>query len=73
MVSSTANIPSSWAGKISVAEFLIEGEHALELIQKVSSNDASKLTVGKAQYSYLPNDSGGVVDDLIIYKVKEET
>ncbi|MGB5419321.1 glycine cleavage system aminomethyltransferase GcvT [Algibacter sp.] len=56
-----------------MGEFLIEGEHALELIQKVSSNDASKLTVGKAQYSCLPNDDGGIVDDLIIYKVKEET
>lgn len=56
-----------------MGEFLIEGEHALELIQKVSSNDASKLTIGKAQYSYLPNDTGGVVDDLIIYKIKEST
>ncbi|MCB0447876.1 MAG: glycine cleavage system aminomethyltransferase GcvT, partial [Gelidibacter sp.] len=56
-----------------MGEFLIEGPHALELIQKVSSNDASKLTIGKAQYSCLPNDTGGIVDDLIIYKVKEET
>ncbi|MFB9057640.1 glycine cleavage system aminomethyltransferase GcvT [Mariniflexile ostreae] len=54
-----------------MGEFLIEGDHALELIQKISSNDASKLTVGKAQYSYLPNDTGGIVDDLIIYKIKE--
>ncbi len=56
-----------------MGEFLIEGPHALELIQKVCSNDASKLTIGKAQYSYMPNDTGGVVDDLIIYKIKEET
>ena len=56
-----------------MGEFLIEGPHALELIQKVSSNDASKLVIGKAQYSCLPNDTGGIVDDLIIYKVKEET
>ena len=56
-----------------MGEFLIEGPKALELIQKVSSNDASKLTVGRAQYSCLPNESGGIVDDLIIYKVKEET
>ena len=56
-----------------MGEFLIEGKHALDLIQKVSSNDASKLTIGKAQYSCLPNDDGGVVDDLIIYKLKEET
>lgn len=56
-----------------MGEFLIEGPKALELIQKVSSNDASKLIIGKAQYSCLPNDEGGIVDDLIIYKVKEET
>ena len=56
-----------------MGEFLIEGEHALELIQKVSSNDASKLTIGKAQYSCMPNTDGGIVDDLIIYRVKEET
>jgi aminomethyltransferase len=56
-----------------MGEFLIEGPNALDLIQKVSSNDASKLEVGKAQYSCLPNDDGGVVDDLIIYKLKKET
>ena len=56
-----------------MGEFLIEGEYALDLIQKVSSNDASKLIVGKAQYSCLPNENGGIVDDLIIYKIKEET
>lgn len=56
-----------------MGEFLIEGPNALELIQSISSNDASKLTVGKAQYSCLPNDTGGIVDDLIIYKIKEET
>ena len=54
-----------------MGEFLIEGPMALELIQSVSSNDASKLTLGKAQYSCLPNDNGGIVDDLIIYKLKE--
>ena len=56
-----------------MGEFLIEGPNALDLIQKVSSNDASKLTIGKAQYSCLPNETGGIIDDLIIYKVKEET
>ncbi len=56
-----------------MGEFLIEGPKALELIQKVTSNDASKLTVGKAQYSYLPNETGGIVDDLIVYRVKDET
>ncbi|WP_026753495.1 glycine cleavage system aminomethyltransferase GcvT [Sediminibacter sp. Hel_I_10] len=56
-----------------MGEFLIEGPKALELIQSVTTNDASKLTIGKAQYSCLPNDEGGIVDDLIIYKIKEET
>jgi len=56
-----------------MGEFLIEGEHALELIQRISSNDASKLQVEDAQYSCMPNDTGGIVDDLIIYRVKEHT
>ena len=55
-----------------MGEFLITGEHALALIQKVSSNDASKLTAGKAQYSCLPNATGGIVDDLIIYMMADE-
>jgi aminomethyltransferase len=55
-----------------MGEFLITGEYALALIQKVSSNDASKLTTGKAQYSCLPNATGGIVDDLIIYMMAEE-
>jgi aminomethyltransferase len=55
-----------------MGEFLISGENALNLIQKVSSNDASTLEVGKAQYSCLPNNDGGIVDDLIIYKLKED-
>ncbi|WP_411031814.1 glycine cleavage system aminomethyltransferase GcvT [Spongiimicrobium sp. 3-5] len=55
-----------------MGEFLIEGPNALDLIQKVTSNDASKLTVGKAQYSCLPNETGGIVDDLIVYRIKEE-
>ena len=55
-----------------MGEFLITGPKALDLIQKVSSNDASKLTIGKAQYSCLPNETGGIVDDLIVYRIKEE-
>ena len=55
-----------------MGEFLIGGPNALALIQKVTSNDASKLTIGKAQYSCLPNENGGIVDDLIVYKMKEE-
>ena len=56
-----------------MGEFLIEGPNALDLIQKVCSNDASILNVGKAQYSCMPNATGGIVDDLIIYRIKEET
>lgn len=54
-----------------MGEFMIKGPHALGLIQKVTSNDASKLTAGKAQYSCLPNKEGGIVDDLIIYCIEE--
>jgi aminomethyltransferase len=55
-----------------MGEFLISGEHALELIQKISSNDASKLIDGKAQYSCMPNEDGGIVDDLLIYRMNAE-
>jgi len=56
-----------------MGEFLVEGPQALDLVQKVTSNDASKLHVGKAQYSCIPNDTGGIVDDLIVYRIKEDT
>ncbi|MCG9792669.1 glycine cleavage system aminomethyltransferase GcvT [Flavobacterium algicola] len=55
-----------------MGEFLLSGPNALALIQKVTSNDASVLTIGKAQYSCLPNTTGGIVDDLLVYKMKEE-
>lgn len=55
-----------------MGEFLLSGPNALALIQKVTTNDASTLTIGKAQYSCLPNSDGGIVDDLIVYKIKEE-
>ena len=55
-----------------MGEFLLSGENALALIQKTCSNDAATLTIGKAQYSCLPNDDGGIVDDLIIYRMKED-
>jgi aminomethyltransferase len=51
-----------------MGEFVLRGERALELIQLVTSNDASKLTDGKIQYSCLPNDKGGIVDDLLVYR-----
>ncbi len=53
-----------------MGEFLVRGPGALELIQKVTSNDASKLAVGKVQYSCLPNASGGIVDDLLVYRLQ---
>lgn len=55
-----------------MGEFLITGPNALALIQKVTTNDASKLEEGQAQYSCLPNANGGIVDDLIIYKLEAE-
>ncbi|MCG2459551.1 glycine cleavage system aminomethyltransferase GcvT [Flavobacteriaceae bacterium F89] len=55
-----------------MGEFLISGPNALALIQKVTTNDASKLVIGKAQYSCMPNETGGIVDDLIVYRIKEE-
>ena len=55
-----------------MGEFFIEGPNAIELIQKISANDATKLFDGKAQYSYMPNAKGGVIDDLIIYRINEE-
>ena len=54
-----------------MGEFMLKGEHALDLIQRVTTNDASKLTPGKAQYSCLTNQQGGIVDDLIVYCVEE--
>lgn len=55
-----------------MGEFMVKGPKALELIQKVTSNDASKLVIGQAQYSCFPNEKGGIVDDLIVYKMGEE-
>ncbi|WNW02292.1 glycine cleavage system aminomethyltransferase GcvT [Tenacibaculum sp. HL-MS23] len=52
-----------------MGEFFLKGENALALIQKIASNDASKLVPGKAQYSCMPNADGGIVDDLIIYMI----
>ena len=55
-----------------MGEFLISGPNALDLIQRVTSNDASKLHIGQAQYSCLPNNNNGIVDDLLVYKIKDE-
>jgi aminomethyltransferase len=54
-----------------MGEFILKGEKALDLIQRVTSNDASKLKAGQAQYSCLPNDHGGIVDDLLVYCIEE--
>jgi aminomethyltransferase len=54
-----------------MGEFIVKGPHALDLIQRVTTNDASKLTAGKAQYSALTNETGGIVDDLIVYCLEE--
>lgn len=55
-----------------MGEFILKGENALDLIQRVTSNDASKLTDGKAQYSCLPNETGGIVDDLLVYCIEKD-
>ena len=55
-----------------MGEFRLKGPKALDLIQSVTSNDASKLTDGKVQYSCLPNNTGGIVDDLLVYRWKED-
>jgi aminomethyltransferase len=54
-----------------MGEFMLKGPHALDLIQRITSNDASKLTAGKAQYSCMPNETGGIVDDLLVYCLEE--
>lgn len=56
-----------------MGEFILKGENALALIQKVTSNDAAKLYDGKVQYSCLPNETGGIVDDLLVYRIDEKT
>jgi aminomethyltransferase len=56
-----------------MGEFMLKGPNALDLIQRVTSNDASVLVPGKVQYSCLPNDKGGIVDDLLVYKMGEDS
>ena len=54
-----------------MGEFILKGEKALDLIQRVTSNDAAKLKAGQAQYSCLPNEEGGIIDDLLVYCIEE--
>lgn len=56
-----------------MGEFILKGAHALDLVQKISSNDAAKLYDGKVQYAYIPNETGGIVDDFLIYRIDEKT
>lgn len=56
-----------------MGEFILKGDKALDLIQRVTSNDASKLYDGKVQYSCLPNKDGGIVDDLLVYRIDATT
>jgi len=55
-----------------MGEFFITGPRAIDLIQRVSSNNATRLAPGQAQYSCMPNESGGIIDDLIIYCIDPE-
>ncbi len=56
-----------------MGEFILKGDNALDLIQMVTSNDASKLVPGKVQYTCMPNEDGGIVDDLLVYMLDEHT
>lgn len=55
-----------------MGEFIVKGKEALDLIQAVSSNDASKLAIGQAQYACIPNKEGGIVDDFLVYRLPED-
>jgi len=56
-----------------MGEFWVKGANALSFLQKITSNDVSKLTVGRIQYTVFPNGKGGIVDDLLVYRVEEES
>jgi len=55
-----------------MGEFIVKGKQALDFVQRISSNDASSLAVGQAQYSCLPNETGGIVDDMLVYRLSPE-
>lgn len=55
-----------------MGEFIVKGRQALDLIQSITTNDVSKLAIGQAQYSCMPNDQGGIVDDLLVYRLDED-
>lgn len=55
-----------------MGEFIVKGKQALDLVQRISSNDAAALQIGQAQYSCLPNETGGIVDDMLVYRLPED-
>lgn len=55
-----------------MGQFIVSGKESLDLLQKISSNDASKLVVGQAQYACFPNENGGIIDDFIAYKLEDD-
>jgi len=55
-----------------MGEFIVKGKGALDLVQAISSNDASTMKIGDAQYTCIPNDKGGIVDDMIVYRLDED-
>ncbi len=55
-----------------MGEFIVKGKQALDLVQRISSNDAGALAIGQAQYSCLPNENGGIVDDMLVYRLPED-
>ncbi len=56
-----------------MGEFIVRGKQALDLVQKITSNDASAIEINQAQYSCMPNENGGIVDDLLVYRLAEDT
>ena len=55
-----------------MGEFIVKGKEALKLVQKITSNDASKIAINQAQYSCMPNMEGGIIDDLLVYRLPED-
>ncbi|NQY10231.1 MAG: glycine cleavage system aminomethyltransferase GcvT [Flavobacteriales bacterium] len=55
-----------------MGEFVFKGEYALDLLQRVSSNDVSTLAIGQIQYGYMPNISGGIIDDMLVYRIEDQ-
>ena len=68
------NYVRSYGGVFDVShmgEFIIEGRNVVPFLQKICSNDIEKIKIGKAQYNFFPNENGGIIDDLIVYKIED--